>query len=115
MDASKFREWMQQVFHTEQEEISCTECFDLVSQYVDWEVAGEAAAEKLPMLSQHLEQCRACREEYELLRDLAETEARAAPPAAAEASRVEENAAQEEIARWEGEGGSLSGDLEPPE
>jgi hypothetical protein len=37
---------------------------------VDMEVAGENAASKLPQIKQHLDQCRACREEYETLRDL---------------------------------------------
>jgi hypothetical protein len=58
---------LQNIADTEDEEISCSECFDLVSEYV--EVAGPAG-EVMPRLRQHLRQCGVCREEYEVLRDL---------------------------------------------
>lgn len=60
---------------TVDEEISCTECFDLVPRYVDLEVAGERAETVLPRLRQHLDRCAVCREEYEALRGLARLEA----------------------------------------
>ena len=56
-------------------EISCTDCFDLVPQYVDLEVAGQDADAAVPRLRQHLDRCAVCREEYETLRDLARLEA----------------------------------------
>ncbi len=80
MKRSQFERWVRQIYETEEEEISCSECFDLVSQYVDRELAGEAAQEQLPHLKQHLDQCRACREEYEALRDLARLEAEGRAP-----------------------------------
>lgn len=55
---------------TTETEISCTECFRLLPQYADLELAGQAAANTLPQLAQHLGQCGVCREEYEVLRDL---------------------------------------------
>ena len=61
---------MRSIAETDDEEISCVECFDVVSRYVDLEVAGEASDDALPRLRQHLRQCRVCREEYEALRDL---------------------------------------------
>jgi hypothetical protein len=67
---NRFERWLQNIYHTQDEEISCSECFDSVSHFVDMEVAGENAASKLPQIKQHLDQCRACREEYETLRDL---------------------------------------------
>jgi hypothetical protein len=67
--------FLRRVWATEDEEISCTECFDLVPQYVDLEVAGESPDKKVPRLRQHLDQCAACREEYETLRDLVRLEA----------------------------------------
>ena len=80
MKRSQFERWVRQIYETEKEEISCSECFDLVSQYVDLEIAGEAAQEKLPRLTQHLNQCHVCREEYEALRDLARLEAEGRAP-----------------------------------
>ena len=80
MERSQFERWVRQIYATEEEEISCSECFDLVAQYVDLEIAGESADEKLPRLKQHLSQCRVCREEYEALRDLARLEAEGRAP-----------------------------------
>lgn len=71
----EFERLLQQVCETEDEEISCTDCFDLVPQYVDLEIAGQTAEKKLPRLRQHLNQCGVCREEYETLRELARLEA----------------------------------------
>jgi len=66
--------WLQNIAKTQEEEISCSECFDLVSHFVEVELSGEDAAKTMPQLKQHLEQCSACREEYEALRDLARLE-----------------------------------------
>lgn len=66
----RFRNWLRNIYETRDEEISCTECFELVSHFVELEVSGQDAAAKLPQLKQHLDQCRACRDEYETLRDL---------------------------------------------
>ena len=70
MELPAFRRVLQGLADTEDAEISCSECFDLVSQYVDLEVAGQAGAATFPRLRQHLRQCGVCREEYEVLRDL---------------------------------------------
>jgi hypothetical protein len=59
---------------TQEEELSCEECFALGPEYVEREIAGSAADERWSRLSQHLRQCRVCREEYEVLRDLARLE-----------------------------------------
>lgn len=53
-------------------EVSCEECFELLDEYVDVELAGEADADAAaPGMRAHLEGCPACREEYEGLRELA--------------------------------------------
>ena len=70
MDRNRFENWLKNIYETQDEEISCTECFDLVSRFVELEVAGQNAAARMPELKQHLDQCRACRDEYESLRDL---------------------------------------------
>ena len=74
MKRNRFERWLQNISKTQDEEISCSECFDLVSHFVDVELSGEDAAVKMPQLKQHLDQCAACREEYETLRDLARLE-----------------------------------------
>ena len=70
MKRDRFNRWLKNIYETRDEEISCTECFDLVSRYVDLEISGKNAGSQLPQVQQHINQCRACREEYEVLRDL---------------------------------------------
>ncbi len=71
MKQSQFERIMLSLIDTQDEEISCSECFAQVSDYVDLEIAGENPAQKMPALKQHLDQCRVCREEYETLLGLA--------------------------------------------
>ena len=80
MDRNRFESWLQNIYKTQDEEISCTECFDLVSQFVELEISGQDAEAKLPQLKQHLNQCRACHDEYEVLRDLRLLEERGEMP-----------------------------------
>jgi hypothetical protein len=60
------------------EEMPCSHVFELLDQYVDTEVRGEAAARLMPLLREHFDLCHNCSEEYEaLLRALEES---AGPP-----------------------------------
>jgi predicted anti-sigma-YlaC factor YlaD len=59
----------------EPEEISCSECFDLLSAGVELELAGATWEPGLTRLGRHLGQCRVCRDEYETLRDFVRFEA----------------------------------------
>ncbi len=74
MKTRRFDVWLRNISETQEEEISCTECFDLVSRFVELESSGGDVASELPQVKQHLDQCRACRDEYEMLRDLARLE-----------------------------------------
>ena len=51
-------------------ELTCEECFDLLDVYVDSELAGENADERVPGMREHLTGCPACAEEHASLRDL---------------------------------------------
>ena len=82
MERPALRRLLRAISDTDDEEISCAECFDLVSRYVDLEVTGMVAEQTLPRLQQHLRQCGVCREEYEVLRDLARLEAEGRAPSA---------------------------------
>jgi hypothetical protein len=68
------------VARTEDEELSCSACFELLPQYVDLELSSESADVQLPLFRHHLEQCAVCREEYETLRELARLEAEGRSP-----------------------------------
>jgi hypothetical protein len=67
----KYSRWLSKIWATRDEEINCSECFDLVSAYVDLELSGGKPEETLPMVKHHIDQCAVCKEEYLLLRDLA--------------------------------------------
>jgi anti-sigma factor RsiW len=54
-------------------ELTCEECFDLLDVYVDSELAGENADERVPGMREHLTGCPACAEEHDSLRDLLTT------------------------------------------
>ncbi|HMB21525.1 MAG TPA: hypothetical protein VKP08_01780 [Anaerolineales bacterium] len=70
MKKNHFERLLQNIYNTQEEEISCSECFDLVSHFVEVELSGADAAAQMPKVKQHLEQCPACHAEYETLRDL---------------------------------------------
>jgi hypothetical protein len=52
---------------TEEDEISCSECMDLLDQYVDLLDSGQDPAEVLPEIEQHLIVCNCCHNELEAL------------------------------------------------
>jgi anti-sigma factor RsiW len=54
-------------------ELTCEECFDLLDVYVDSELGGEHADERVPGMREHLAGCPACAEEHDSLRDLLTT------------------------------------------
>jgi hypothetical protein len=51
-------------------EVGCEECFELLDEYVELELAGEDPDTRLPGMRAHLEGCPACREDHDSLRDL---------------------------------------------
>ena len=58
---------MKMVAGTRPDEIDCDECFAQVGRFAELTIAGRNAAEALPLVQQHLEQCRDCRKEFEAL------------------------------------------------
>ena len=54
-------------------ELLCEECFEKIDQYVELELRGAAADEKIPGMRPHLVGCPACHEEYESLRELVQS------------------------------------------
>ena len=80
MKKERLEGWLHNIYETRDEEISCSECFDLVSHFVELELSGQDAAQGMPQLKQHLHQCTACRDEFETLRDLGKLEAKSGLP-----------------------------------
>ena len=80
MNESQFERLLRLVLQTEDEELSCTACFELLPLYVDLDVSGQAPDVCLPLFRRHLVQCAVCREEYETVRELARREAEGRSP-----------------------------------
>ena len=55
-------------------EVTCEECFELLDEYVELELAGEDADRCLPGLREHLQGCPACDEDHESLREFVQLE-----------------------------------------
>jgi hypothetical protein len=51
-------------------ELTCEECFEHLDVYVEHELAGDNAEERVPGMRAHLDGCPACAEEHDSLQDL---------------------------------------------
>ena len=68
------RELLSQLLGPSGPEVTCEECFELLDEYVELELAGEDADRRLPGLREHLQGCPACNEDHESLRDFVQLE-----------------------------------------
>jgi len=80
MKADRLERFLKNIHDTQEHEISCSECFEAVSRYVEIELSGADPVLELPQVKQHLLQCPACRAEYETLRDLQRLDDEGSPP-----------------------------------
>ena len=64
------RELITRLLGSGRPEVSCEECFALLDEYVELELADEDADARLPGMREHLQGCPACREDHDSLRDL---------------------------------------------
>jgi len=60
-------------------ELTCEQCFEELDRYVELDLAGEAAAERVPGMRAHLDGCPACAEDFHSLRDLVAADGDPAP------------------------------------
>jgi hypothetical protein len=58
------RELIGRLLGPEGPELTCEQCFDLLDRYVDLEVAGAPADERVPGMRAHLDGCSACDEDH---------------------------------------------------
>ena len=75
-DPNRTRELIARLLGPAEPEVSCEECFELLDQYVDLEVAGEDADARLPGMRAHLQGCPACHEDHESLLELVSADER---------------------------------------
>ena len=60
---------LERLLGPDEPEVSCEVCFERLDEYVDLELAGADADERIPGLRAHLAGCPACREDHESLRE----------------------------------------------
>jgi hypothetical protein len=55
-------------------ELLCDECFEKLDEYVELELQGAEADDRIPGMRAHLDGCPACHEDYDSLRALVQNE-----------------------------------------
>jgi hypothetical protein len=71
MDDKTSHKTLKRILGPAEPELLCEECFERLDEYVDLELRGQAADERIPGMRPHLDGCPACHEEYDSLRELA--------------------------------------------
>jgi hypothetical protein len=79
MESNRDDSTLDRILGPTEPEVTCEQCFELLDQYVELELAGADADARLPGLRAHLAGCPACREDHESLRDLVRAEDSSAP------------------------------------
>ncbi|MFL7792341.1 MAG: hypothetical protein AB8I69_09395 [Anaerolineae bacterium] len=67
LEPAVLKQMVRVVLSTRPDEIRCDECLDKLDRFVEMTLAGKDAAEAMPLVHDHLERCRDCREEFEVL------------------------------------------------
>ena len=76
MNRDQLERLLRRIADTESDEISCSECFELLPIAVELELAGAEETTVSSRLARHLSHCSVCHEEYEVLRDFVREENR---------------------------------------
>jgi hypothetical protein len=67
LEAQKLKWLVRVVMTTRPDEFGCEECFQELDRFVEIQLAGKDAAEAMPLVQDHLDRCRECKEEFEAL------------------------------------------------
>jgi len=67
LEPATLKQMVRAVITTRPDEIGCGECFEQLDRFIEMTLAGRNAAEAMPLVQDHLERCRDCREEFEAL------------------------------------------------
>lgn len=55
------------VIGTKDEEIGCDDCFEKLDNFIEMKLAGKSPEQAMPLVQDHLQRCKDCRQEYEAL------------------------------------------------
>ncbi len=67
MTESKWQALLQSALETEEIEIDCEGCYEVLDMYAELLVDSGIPADVMPLVEQHLKQCRCCAGELEAL------------------------------------------------
>lgn len=67
LDPDVLKEMARGIMTARPDEIGCAECFEQMDQFVEIKLAGKNAADAMPLVQDHLNRCRDCKEEFEAL------------------------------------------------
>ncbi len=67
LDRDQLSSLVRLIATTRPDEIGCDECLEEVDRFVEMKLAGLDASEAMPLVQDHLDKCRDCREEFEAL------------------------------------------------
>lgn len=65
--SSDIRRMVRNILTTRPDEIGCDECLARMDRFVEMELEGKHPAQAMPLVQDHLERCRDCRQEFEAL------------------------------------------------
>jgi len=74
MDMRRDDDTLKRLLGPVEPELLCDECFEKLDEYVELELEGAQADDRIPGMRAHLAGCPACREDYDSLRELVENE-----------------------------------------
>ncbi|HUX22945.1 MAG TPA: hypothetical protein VMW69_17035 [Spirochaetia bacterium] len=67
MNARMLGQFVEMVMSSREDEISCDECGERLSEFAELTLAGKSASDAIPLVEDHLKRCMECREEFEAL------------------------------------------------
>jgi len=67
LESHKLKELVRGIVTARPDEIACDECFEQLNCFVEMTLAGKDATAAMPLVQDHLDRCRDCREEFEAL------------------------------------------------
>lgn len=67
LEPTEIKRLVRDVLTTRPDEVGCDECLEELDRFVEMTLDGRDAAEAMPLVQHHLENCDDCREEFETL------------------------------------------------
>jgi hypothetical protein len=67
IETKKLSALVRSIMNAGKQDIGCDACLDTLDEFVDLHLAGRTAADSLPLVKYHLDQCADCQEEFQIL------------------------------------------------